>query len=93
MVEVCSVHVRKSISHMHTFTANGIHIEMMKVLLIDNLNLKTCHGIHISWFFGPHFYTHHIRSSKFVKYLCFDTNSHNPEFHQLVTWLKCVLCI
>ncbi len=26
MVEVCSVHVRKSISHKHTFKTNGTHI-------------------------------------------------------------------
>ena len=29
MVEVCSVHVRKSISHMHMFTSNGIYISYL----------------------------------------------------------------
>ena len=62
MIEVCSVHVRKIISHMHAYIYGKRYIA-------------------ISQLFGPQFYTHHLRSSKFDQYLCFDANSHNPELH------------
>ena len=41
MIEVCSVHVRKSISHMHTFTANDTHfISLWLSILHISLKLQ-----------------------------------------------------
>ena len=42
MVEVCSMHVRMSISHMHMFTSNGTHFISfwLSILHISSLKLQ-----------------------------------------------------
>ena len=57
--------------------ACSVHVRMS----ISHICIHLWQMVQISQLFGPQFYTHHLRSSKFDQYLCFDVNSHNPELH------------
>ena len=67
-----------------SFNNSGDMVEVCSVHVRMNISHICIHlwqTVQISQLFGPQFYTHHLRSSKFDQYHCFDANSHNPELH------------